>query len=141
MTKILLLILLMSGCIQAYYTPDTYLIINPSIKILKEENGNGALDVVFGNGKLQINNKFSVSGIVSVGFTSPRSNIISYNHYVNTFLAKATWRPIRGLGIGIESSWSHMIKGNDSEVSYFRDATYQAIVIEIDQLMILNFKE
>lgn len=134
----MIMMIILSGYASAYTIPDSYMIINPSIKILKEENGNGAMDVSFAKGKIQINDKFSFSGSASVGFTSPRASITSYNHYVNMFMAKATWKPFKGLGIGIESSWAYMIPGHDSDVSYFRTENYQAIVIEIDHLIVMN---
>ena len=117
--------------------PDSYISINPKLKLGKHENGNYFMDFIPAKFYWHANPFFSFSGEASVGFTAPRAgSAFAHNHYANRLLVRATYRPFGKLGVFAEANFSNLIDGNNSPVTYFRTGNYQAIGFEYRWLSI-----
>lgn len=128
MKKLCLTLILCFTFLNCMYAKEleSYLSIQPQVKIGKIENGNGFLELQYVKLDYFINEQFRLQGGVSTGFTSPRADVMSFNHYVNRVGIKATYQVNDRLGVFLEGNFASLISGANNPVSYFTEDTYQA---------------
>ena len=114
----------------------SFIRVNPKLKLGKVENGNYFVELTPAKFNWRINSVFSVAGGASIGFTAPRSDFKSLNHYSNRLTVRATYRPLEKLGYFIEANFANKIAGASNPVNYFHTDTYQAVGVEYEWLEI-----
>ena len=128
-----LMVLSMTGnLLSKDYNIERELNIRPQLKVGKIENGNGFFEMQYVKFRYDFTHKYTLSGGLSTGFTSPRASILSMNHSVNRLGIKFTYRPFDELGFFFEGSLVDNIEGATNPASYFAYDNFQAIGISWD---------
>ena len=111
---------------------DNYLLISPQLKYGKIENGNYFLEAQFMKFNWHVDQKMSIEGGLSTGFTASRDGAGRMNHAVNRMGVKLIYRPFDSLGFFVEGNYAQKIKGASNDVSYFMYENFQAVGVQLD---------
>ena len=121
---------------------NSYFVFNPQIKYgIEPDQKSGSqtsfMEVVFGKFNYRFDDKFSISGGASVGFTG-KKQVFKLNHFNNNLSLKSNYYILKNTSVFIEGVWAPLIQGSNNPVGHFKQGNFQSIGVELIGLTIFD---